>query len=269
MAPGIYRVELRKAGHEPVSRQITLERGQSERLSLSPKPILSSLKVLSTPEEADIFLNGERVGTTPHIVRDLMVGEYELELRKQGFGAERQKVLVTEGAVAEISLTLSSTGSLSFTSEPSAAELYINGERKGVTPITLYDLTAGSLKYELRKEGYTSFASEAIVTSGQTSSVQGYLLEQILSIPEEISYSGAGFNKVWIIEHIEQFPDNVVEVFNRWGQCVFRKEGYDNANPWMGYHEGKALPEGTYVYIIELNDERFPEKRQGHVTISR
>lgn len=88
-------------------------------------------------------------------------------------------------------------------------------------------------------------------------------------VPTGISPNGDGANDTWVISYIEQFPLNVVEIYNRWGDLLHRAEGYDNAAPWEGFHNGKPLPTGTYYYIIELNDERFPEPYTGPITIFR
>lgn len=90
-----------------------------------------------------------------------------------------------------------------------------------------------------------------------------------IDIPTGVSPNGDGFNDLWIIEHIEQFPGNVVEVYNRWGDQLYRAEGYDNNDPWDGFYNGVELPVGTYYYVIELNDQRFPEPYTGPITIFR
>ena len=110
LAPGVYRVEVRKAGHTPATKQLTLSRGDKETLSLTPVPILSALKVLSEPMEAEIYLNGKLVGTTPQIVRDLLVGDYALELRKEGFGNAKQSVTVKAGETVEVAEVLTKGG---------------------------------------------------------------------------------------------------------------------------------------------------------------
>ncbi len=83
---------------------------------------------------------------------------------------------------------------------------------------------------------------------------------------EGFSPNGDGVNETWTINHIQKFPDAVVEVYNRWGERVFRSEGYDD--PWDGTFEGEPLPVGTYYYVIDLND---PEVKNltGPVTILR
>ena len=67
-----------------------------------------------------------------------------------------------------------------------------------------------------------------------------------------ISPNDDGRNDTWSILGIEQFPDNVVQVFNRWGNLVFEQNGYGNSAAWNGQWNGKDLPDGTYFYLIEL-----------------
>jgi len=74
-----------------------------------------------------------------------------------------------------------------------------------------------------------------------------------IKFPDGISPNGDGKNDVWIIDFIEEYPDNVVEIYNRWGELLFHADGYQQ--DWDGTYEGKELPIGTYYYIIDLNDE--------------
>ncbi|MBK7213939.1 MAG: gliding motility-associated C-terminal domain-containing protein, partial [Bacteroidales bacterium] len=62
-------------------------------------------------------------------------------------------------------------------------------------------------------------------------------------------------NDDWIIRGIEDFPENTVIIFNRWGDKIREFEGYDNENNvWDGKNEhGKPVPDGTYFYILEIN----------------
>lgn len=65
------------------------------------------------------------------------------------------------------------------------------------------------------------------------------------------SPNGDTKNDVWNIKDIERFPTCQVEVFDRWGQSVFKSVGYQQ--PWDGTYRGKYLPTGPYYYVIELN----------------
>ncbi len=88
-----------------------------------------------------------------------------------------------------------------------------------------------------------------------------------IKIPNGFSPNSDGKNDVWQIDNIFQFPDNVVEVYNRWGELLFMSKGY--AIPFDGKYNGKDLPVGTYYYIIDLHHPAFPNGYTGPLTIFR
>lgn len=86
-------------------------------------------------------------------------------------------------------------------------------------------------------------------------------------IPEVITPNGDGINDEWVIPGIENFPNNVVRVYNRWGEVIFEQKAY--MNTWAGtYSNGKLLSIGAYYYVVNLND---PDNTMlsGSITIIR
>ena len=77
-----------------------------------------------------------------------------------------------------------------------------------------------------------------------------------------------GMNDKWIIEQIDsKFPNNVVLIYNRWGELIFESpKGKYETNPWDGTYKGKLLPVDSYFYMIEFNDE-VTETVKGNVSI--
>ena len=93
-----------------------------------------------------------------------------------------------------------------------------------------------------------------------------------LIVINEFSPNGDG--ETLQINCIENFPNNKLEVYNRWGNIVFEQRGYTNVNGWDGTSNGRAvinkgeqLPEGTYYYILDLADGSKP--RVGWIYINR
>ena len=70
--------------------------------------------------------------------------------------------------------------------------------------------------------------------------------------------NGDGNNDAWIIPGIDNYPNNVVKVYNRWGHEVFGTRSY--RNNWEGFYKNRSekLPAGSYLYIIDLGDGSAP-----------
>jgi gliding motility-associated-like protein len=87
-----------------------------------------------------------------------------------------------------------------------------------------------------------------------------------LVIPNLFTPNGDGFNDNWVIANVDGFLNNQVSVFNLYGQLIFQVSPY--LNDWDGSYGGSNLPDGTYFYILELNDPLYPDPIQGNVTIT-
>ncbi|MFL5752360.1 MAG: gliding motility-associated C-terminal domain-containing protein [Bacteroidia bacterium] len=85
-----------------------------------------------------------------------------------------------------------------------------------------------------------------------------------IKIPNGISPNGDGKNDTWMIG-LSRFPDNEVEIYNRWGDLLYQKQNYDDT--WDGTYKGKPLPIGTYYYVVKLNDPKYPDHYTGPITI--
>lgn len=69
-----------------------------------------------------------------------------------------------------------------------------------------------------------------------------------------ISPNGDGLNDTWEIVDIQNFPENEVKIYNRWGNLVFDTTGYNN--DWQGTDDnGDDLLAGAYYYVVSLNNE--------------
>jgi len=84
-----------------------------------------------------------------------------------------------------------------------------------------------------------------------------------------VTPDGDGMNDYFIIDNINQFPNNNVKIYNRWGRQVYETHSYDsNGNVFNGIAQGKAivnqgekLPTGTYYYVVEYLYDRNGENQ--------
>ncbi|NPD47797.1 gliding motility-associated C-terminal domain-containing protein, partial [Lentimicrobium sp. S6] len=93
-----------------------------------------------------------------------------------------------------------------------------------------------------------------------------------LDIPNGFSPNDDGINDYFVIQGIENYPNAIITIFNRWGNIVFEAEGgYDNS--WSGKNQfgitvgGDELAVGTYFYVIDLHDGT--KAIRGYIYLSR
>lgn len=147
---------------------------------------------------------------------------------------------------------------------------------------------------------FTRLAAQSIVNSaGNSSSVQGLLLDYNvgemslvqtytfaggmltqgylqsfalgivpldLVIYQDVSPNGDGLgHEVFTIEGIENYPQNDVQVFDRWGSLIFETKGYNNttkaftgkANTGL-LLDKKEVADGTYFYVLKIYNSPLP-----------
>jgi len=107
-----------------------------------------------------------------------------------------------------------------------------------------------------------------VTSAGGCSATDSVIVTVIPTVdfPNGITPNGDGQNDVWVIDFIEQYPKNVVEIYNRWGELLFHADGY--LQNWDGTYKGKNLPIGTYYYVIDLGDPTI-KPFTGPITILR
>lgn len=97
-----------------------------------------------------------------------------------------------------------------------------------------------------------------------------------LIVYNAISPNGDGLNDTFVIKGIEKYPDNTVEIFNRWGVKVYEAKGYNESNVmFAGYSDGRGtvnrgekLPTGTYFYILKYNNGTKVMDKSGYLYIN-
>ena len=118
------------------------------------------------------------------------------------------------------------------------------------------------------EDGFTAFSQDVTgLSAGQYCLVvtdsMGCVWDQclelteplVLTLPNGMSPNGDGQNDGLEIQGIEAFPNNTVQVFNRWGNSVFEQNNYNNQDKWQGEGKnGNELPDGTYFVLLRVND---------------
>ena len=94
-----------------------------------------------------------------------------------------------------------------------------------------------------------------------------------LKIPGAISPNGDGFNDYFLIRALENYDDNTLTIFNRWGNSVFEASPYENN--WEGQSNsgltvtGEIVVDGTYFYVLKLTKDNQEFIYKGSIEVKR
>ena len=92
-----------------------------------------------------------------------------------------------------------------------------------------------------------------------------------LEIPTAFSPDNDGMNDGWVIEGLDAYPNNRLEIWNRWGLKVYESVNYQNnwiGENTIGFRIGNEniLPEGTYFYKLIVEEKVV---FQGYIYLKR
>ena len=147
---GMHLVEAKKNGYR--SQQKTIQLSQQQKLDVAfgeLVAILGNLSVNYKPFGADVYVDGKKLGQSPRVFNGLLVGNHQVEVRKDGYATNKKSVMISEGQTASISGTLSSNtasssnGYASSSSVSSGSNVISIPVRNGIT-IEMVKVEAGT-----------------------------------------------------------------------------------------------------------------------------
>lgn len=169
-AKDAHRMTLSKAGYKPAMFDVKFD---------GRKPLVRNetlirdsglIHVFSEPAGAEVTLNGIVRGKTPVTVEDVPKGQATIKLSLEGFKDEIiSDIVVNPGDEQTISRALAvMPGTLFLSSVPEGARFYVNGEYRGVGPLSIPGLTPGDYEVRAEKQGYAPVTRAVTVQNGAT-----------------------------------------------------------------------------------------------------
>lgn len=188
---GTHVVKASLAGYSDLQHSVTITPGQRLVLQLQMERLSGLLLIHSSPQGADIRINGMDRGKTPCFITDLPLGKYTISFNKTGYLQKQFEVEITDRIPRKISVDLTSDSAvLVLDSIPSGANVTINGISKGSTPCRIENVPAGENKLEISLNGYDTYVSTLKLNPGEIQQLTAKLNARpsslrIVSIPEK------------------------------------------------------------------------------------
>lgn len=205
IAPGSHTVRLTLDGYKDYTGTVTVVNGQVTALSpvlekitgslATSSPATGSLQITTAPDGAVVTVDGAAKGTTPLTVPGLATGSHAVRLTKAGYTDYAGTLTLAGGKTTLLNITLvpaqetpastappglvatgtasppvtaapAGTGSLSVQSTPPGANVYLDGENVGTTPVLVPGVAPGTHRLVLTLQGYNDMTRPVEITGG-------------------------------------------------------------------------------------------------------
>ena len=202
-------------------------------------------------------------GASTEYIDNIAAGNYIVQISDNAGCTYRDSLTITEPSELQIA---------PFSAAPNCPDVYDGSIQLNVTGgIAPYDYIWDNNEiteelFELSSGVYGVTITDANNCSLTYQESLDFVYDECLFIPNAITPNADGYNDVWQIRGIELYPEAYIEIYNRWGQVMFKSDrGY--THKWDGTYEGKALPMDTYYYMIQL--KKGSEPLIGQITVVR
>jgi len=190
LAPGPHLVRIVKSGYRDVFETVVVETGVGKVLPVKLERANGILLITSDPPGSEVTSKGVSLGITPLLVTTLESGTHRLSVSSPGYQAKEVEVTL-EGRTPlkqEVALT-SDSGTISLTSDPSGAEVFINGISRGNTPCRVDRIPGGTVTLDVKSEGFEPHSRQVSLAAGEVQDVAVQLKPlpgtlRVVSIPE-------------------------------------------------------------------------------------
>ncbi|MCX8481547.1 MAG: formylglycine-generating enzyme family protein, partial [Sediminibacterium sp.] len=157
---GQYELEVNADDYKPISKTIQLLENQQYTDIIRLERQVGKIDINTFPTGCEIFLNGKKQDLlSPVIFRNIPVGNYEVEIKKQGYNNLKKNITVLDEQTTKINEPLINTKKIKIETQPSGATILLNNTIIGISPLeyefnlnTNYTITAKKTDYEVNTQ---------------------------------------------------------------------------------------------------------------------
>jgi hypothetical protein len=156
------------------SDDILLVSGGVERVELNPVAMGGFVEVEVSPSSAKIFLDQKPIGNGPNLGLEVECGRHVFSFRALQFVTTERTIDIGMGNVERIEVRMqqSGTGSIAVLVEPAQAEIFLDGTKVAVGPVTLKDVSEGSHLVGGMLEGFVPKETRVQVKTGESARIE-------------------------------------------------------------------------------------------------
>ncbi len=133
VASGAHVLELALAGHSPYHADFSVQAGETRQVKADLAPLPGTLKIVTTPAGARIYVNDTFRGESP-LTLSVTPGPHVIRAESRGYDTQVRSNEVSIGAESVVELILDkSSGTILLTTQPAGVSVFLDGEPRGTT----------------------------------------------------------------------------------------------------------------------------------------
>ena len=243
LGPGRHHVRFEKQNYESVDEFLSLKEGGMFQKNAVMNPVKGLLLLTSEPAGCDISLDGLSLGKTPRLITSLDAKNvYRILLQKPGYQSRTVEVKFSGRTplVRHEELILDS-GVIEVTSDPEGAEVTVNGQPRGTTPVTVRDVPKGRTTVTLKKHGFDEETREITMVAGDSQT----LFVKMNGLPGTMSLSSVPDGARFYVNDQPHGKGPISLTNLKPGEYTIRveKDGFATATKTVSLENGGAIVE--------------------------
>jgi hypothetical protein len=183
VAKGVVSVRVKLDGYRDEIRELRIAAGETQNLNIALKGLPAKLTIVSSPENARAFIDGDYQGKTPVTVSTLSAGEHKIRVEMPGHAPLIRDITLSNGEERTEEFSMKSTlGRLELTTIPSGVRVFIDGKSVGMTRsqggnekkskvLTVEKIKSGEHSLLLRLDGYKEIQRKIAVNAEGTTPI--------------------------------------------------------------------------------------------------
>ncbi len=185
-------VKIGKAGYGEDVREVRLNAGETQTLSVALKALPGTLHLVSNPPKATFYVNDVLRGVSPLSIPDLPPGDYVVRCEKEGYGTLSKTVSLGNGDALRETFELASVmGRIEVRTHPGNAEVLLDGKKVGETSsagegaedlsdvLAIENVVEGEHQLLVRKAGYQDVSRTVRVGAKKTSRQHRVMMKKL------------------------------------------------------------------------------------------
>ncbi|MFT5124919.1 MAG: hypothetical protein ACI97B_003558 [Verrucomicrobiales bacterium] len=154
IAKGTHEVELRMDGFADYKESLTIQSGTVETMSavLDPKP--GSMRIVTIPDGARVYVDNEFRGEAPMELPNLAPGDFRVRTEIEGFEPDAKTVKVQNGRETVVEFRfIKNSGTLQLSTVPAGVQVFIDGQSHGESKARGANTLSEPLRVDLLAQG--------------------------------------------------------------------------------------------------------------------